>query len=68
MTISSPSGRDGLGVDLDLAADEQRVVAGERREQLAPGQAGADVDVMVRSQEVDALLGELLRDEDAHRC
>ena len=42
----APPGGDGLGVGLDAAADEQRVVLGQRGQELLAGEADADVDVV----------------------
>ena len=59
-------GLDERRVDPDLAADEQRVVVGDRRPQLVRRQACSDVDVVTSLQDVDALVGDALCDEDAH--
>jgi len=59
-------GLDERRVDPDLAADEQRVVVGDRRPQLVRRQARSDVDVVTSLQDVDALVGDGLCDEDAH--
>ncbi len=58
--------RDELGIDLDLAADDQRVVVGQDRAQLVTRQARPLVDLVAGTQELDALLGDRLGDEDPH--
>ena len=47
---------DELGIDLDLAADDQGVVVGQDRAQLVTRQARPLVDLVTGSQELDALL------------
>ena len=59
-------GGDELGVDLDLAADDQRVVVGQDRAQLIAAEARPLVDLVTGSQELDALLGDGLGHEDPH--
>ena len=60
------AGGDHLGVGLDLAPDDERVVLGQDREDLLARQAELLVDLVVGAEEVDALLGEGLDDEDPH--
>ena len=62
----APTGGDGLGIDLDLAPDEEPVVPGQAGQQLVAREADPDVDLVVRAEQVDALLGDGLRHEDAH--
>ena len=59
-------GGDQRGVDLDLAADDERVVVGDDRAQLVAAQPDALVDLVVAAEELDALGGEGLGDEDLH--
>ena len=66
MTASRVPGGDQLGVDLDLAADDQRVVVGDDRAQLVARQPVAFVDLVVGPEEIDALAGDRLSDEDPH--
>ena len=54
------------GVDLDLAAHEQRVVVAHDRAQLVTGEANLLVDLVVGSQEGETLAGDRLGDEDPH--
>ncbi len=60
------AGGDQVGVDLDLAPDDERVVIGQDRCQLLAAAADAFVDLVSRRQEVDAFAGDLLCDEDPH--
>ena len=60
------TGRDELGVDLDLAPDDERVVVGQDRRVAGPVEARALVDLMVRAEELDALRCERFGDEDPH--
>ncbi len=57
---------DQPGIDLDLAADDQRVVLGQDRRQLLAGAADALVDLVLGGEEVDALPRHRLGDEDPH--
>ena len=57
---------DQLGVDLDAAADDQRVVVGDDRAQLVARQPVTFVDLVVGPEEIDPLAGDLLSDEDPH--
>ena len=61
-------GGDQLGVDLDLAADDERVVVGQDRAELVARQARTLVDLVVGAEELDALLGDRLGDEDPSRA
>jgi len=58
--------RDELGVHLDLAAHDQRVVVGQDRPELLASTADALVDLVVRGEEIDALARDALGDEDPH--
>ena len=60
------AGGDELGVDLDLAADDERVVVGQDRAQLVAAEARALVDLVVGAEELEALRGDGFGDEDPH--
>ena len=60
------AGGDQRGVDLDLAADDERVVVGQDRAQLVAGEADPLVDLVMGAQELDALAGDRFGDEDLH--
>src|SRR6185295_5569729 len=60
------AGGDQPGVDLDLAADDQRVVVGQDRAQLITRQAGPLVDLVTGTQELETLLRDRFGDEDPH--
>jgi hypothetical protein len=51
--------RDELGVHLDLAAHDQRVVVGQDRPELLASTADALVDLVVRGEEIDAFAATL---------
>ena len=53
-------------VDLDLAADDERVVAGQDRAQLVAGDPGTLVDLVVAPAAWRSLGGDRLGDEDPH--
>ena len=57
---------DELGVDLDLASDDERVVLGQDRAQLVVREARPLVDVMLGPEELDALGGDGFGDQDPH--
>ena len=57
---------DQLGGHLRRRADQDRVVAGDRLDQLLVGHLEAEVDVEVLAQQVDAGVGDLLLDQDLH--
>jgi hypothetical protein len=59
-------GSDDVGVDGRLRADDDGVEARHTGEQLVLAESGVDDDLVVDGQRVDAGLGELVRDEDAH--
>ena len=59
-------GGDQLRIDLDLAAHDQGVVLGQDRAQLLAGQADPLVDLVMRPQPLETLLGDRLGDEDLH--
>ena len=67
MTDEPRPGGDQLGVDLDLAADDERVVvaAGSPRSSSRVRPVPL-VDLVVGAQELDALAGDGLGDEDPH--
>src|SRR6185503_18593952 len=57
---------DELGIDLDLAAHDQRVVVGQECRQLVAAAADALVDLVGGGEEFDALTRDRLGDEDPH--
>ena len=60
------SRRDRLRVDLDLAADDERVIVGQRGEKLLAGESRPVVDIVLGAEKIDALSGEGFCDEDPH--
>ena len=59
------AGGDHLGVDLDLAAHDERVVVGQDARQISSrDRPSALVDLVVRAEELEALGGERLDDQD----
>ena len=64
--LEARPGSDHGGIDLDLAADDERVVAGEDRAQLCRGQARSLVDVVMGAEASDAFRRDRLGDEDPH--
>ena len=60
------AGRDQLGVDLDLAPDDERVVVADDRAQLVAREPVTFIDLVLRPEEFDALVGDSLGDEDPH--
>ncbi len=60
------AGGDQLGIDLDLAADDERVVVGDQRGELLARAADPLVDLVMRGEELDALAGDGFGDEDPH--
>lgn len=59
-------GGDQLGIDLDLAADDERVVVGQDRGQLVAGTADPLIDLVVGREELDALAGDRFGDQHPH--
>ena len=57
---------DHVGIDLDLAADDQRLVLGDDRKELLPRAARALVDFVASGKELQPLARHLLGDEDPH--
>ena len=64
--MSCGRGLEDLVGDLRGAADDERVVGADRGREVARGESGANVHLEVLAQELQALLGELLGDEDPH--
>ena len=60
------AGGDELGIHLDLAAHDQRVIVGEESGQLLARAAEPLVDLVGRREELHALARDLLGDEDPH--
>ena len=60
------AGGDELGVDLDLAAHDERVVVGQQGGVIGSAETGPLVDFVVRPQELDALRRDRLGDQDPH--
>ncbi len=59
-------GRDQLGIHLDLAAHDERVVLGQDRRQFVARAADPLVDLVVRREELDALARDGFGDQDPH--
>ena len=66
MTTRRVPGGDERGVDLDLAAHDERVVVGQDRAQLVAREARPLVDLVLGPEELDALGGDGFGDEDPH--
>ena len=58
------AGGEYPGGHLGFAADDQRVVRGDDAQELVRRQAGADIDLGFPGEDVDAVLGDRVRDED----
>ena len=62
----APARSDRLGVDLDLAAHEQRVVVRQRGQEFVARQVEPLVDLVFAAQQVQPLAPEGLGDKDPH--